>query len=280
MKFIFLPLFTLSKCERPNIILLLTDDMGIGQCCEININFGEFVLQESVAYLRYTIISARSLYDDSCVFIHQLDENLQKFISELLHKNTLLSFQLDLYSFNLGDLSVNNQFGKISTPNIDALARGGVNFLDGHSGSSRCAPSRYTLMTGRYLFNSHQADVAKMDVGTPHLGRLFKRANYRTAIIGKTQPIPDLFEAVDLTPADKLEIQAKTSQWTSKPVKERLTKFGEVARKMSFYKKSNYTMSIGAHTQGYDYAFASQYECCRVGGGYFENGVGIEPFNK
>ena len=63
-------------------------------------------------------------------------------------------------------------------------------------------------------------------------------------------------------------------------MKERLTKFGEVARKMSYFKKSNYTMKLGSHTQGYDYAFAAQYECCRVGGGYFENGVGIEPFNK
>ena len=73
-----------------------------------------------------------------------------------------------------GDLSVNNQFGKIDTPNIDALARGGVNFLDGHSGSSRCSPSRYTLMTGRYLFNSVEAKVAEVQEGTPHLGTLFK----------------------------------------------------------------------------------------------------------
>ena len=31
---------------------------------------------------------------------------------------------------------------------------------------------------------------------------------------------------------------------------------------------------------GYDYAFLNQYACCRVGGGYFENGVSVEPFDK
>jgi len=194
-----------------------------------------------------------------------------------LRPNVILFLTDDM---GIGDLGFNNQFSKINTPNLDELARGGVNFLDGHSGSSRCAPSRYNLMTGRYIFNEAQADIAKMLVGTPHLGTFFKRANYRTAIIGKTQPIPDIFEGVDLTPAEKREVVEKTLSWSSKPIQTRITKLGDLARKKSFYKKSNYTMTIGAHTQGYDYAFASQYECCRVGGGYFENGVGIEPFNK
>jgi len=39
-------------------------------------------------------------------------------------------------------------------------------------------------------------------------------------------------------------------------------------------------MRAGAHTFGYDYAFLSQNPCCRVGGGFFENGVGVEPFTK
>ena len=77
-----------------------------------------------------------------------------------------------------GDLSVNNQFGQISTPNIDALSRGGVNFRDGHSGSSRCGPSRYTLMTGRYVFNSEHAHKVQMNPDTPHLGTLLKGGDY------------------------------------------------------------------------------------------------------
>ena len=42
----------------------------------------------------------------------------------------------------------------------------------------------------------------------------------------------------------------------------------------------NYSMPAGAHTFGYDYTFLNQYACCRVGGGFFENGVGVEPFTK
>ena len=50
--------------------------------------------------------------------------------------------------------------------------------------------------------------------------------------------------------------------------------------KKSFFLPSNYTMPYGPHTRDYDYSFLNQYACCRVGGGYFENGVGTEPFNK
>src|SRR6266498_835427 len=37
---------------------------------------------------------------------------------------------------------------KIETPNIDALARHGVKFMQFYSGTSVCAPARSTLFTG------------------------------------------------------------------------------------------------------------------------------------
>ncbi len=40
--------------------------------------------------------------------------------------------------------------GAVPTPNIDAIAREGANFLLGHAGSATCSPSRAALMTGRY----------------------------------------------------------------------------------------------------------------------------------
>lgn len=40
--------------------------------------------------------------------------------------------------------------GLIETPNIDALARSGVNFSTAYSGTAACAPSRAMIMTGRY----------------------------------------------------------------------------------------------------------------------------------
>ena len=41
---------------------------------------------------------------------------------------------------------------KISTPNIDRLAKEGRLFTDAHSTSAVCTPSRYALLTGEYPF--------------------------------------------------------------------------------------------------------------------------------
>ena len=41
--------------------------------------------------------------------------------------------------------------GKMApTPNIDALAKGGVRFTDGYSSGCICSPGRVGLLTGRY----------------------------------------------------------------------------------------------------------------------------------
>jgi uncharacterized sulfatase len=40
--------------------------------------------------------------------------------------------------------------GTVKTPNIDALAREGVNFTNGYSGNGTCAPSRAAILSGRY----------------------------------------------------------------------------------------------------------------------------------
>ena len=49
-----------------------------------------------------------------------------------------------------GDISIYNTEGKISTPNIDRLARNGMRFTDAHTASAVCTPSRYAILTGRY----------------------------------------------------------------------------------------------------------------------------------
>jgi arylsulfatase A-like enzyme len=40
--------------------------------------------------------------------------------------------------------------GLVQTPNIDSIARGGVDLTNGYAGNATCAPSRAAIMTGRY----------------------------------------------------------------------------------------------------------------------------------
>ncbi len=53
-----------------------------------------------------------------------------------------------------GDLSCNNPDSKIHTPELDRLAGQGMNFLDAHTPSGVCTPTRYGLLTGRYCWRT------------------------------------------------------------------------------------------------------------------------------
>ncbi len=104
--------------------------------------------------------------------------------------NVLIIYADDL---GYGDVSVYNpDRGKIPTPHIDQLAKEGMRFTDGHSSSSVCSPSRYTLLTGRYhwrtrlqsgIVNLWERPLIKEDRLT--IGGLAQREGYRTACIGK-----------------------------------------------------------------------------------------------
>ena len=50
---------------------------------------------------------------------------------------------ISLYNGGAGD-------GTLQTPNIDALAEQGVAFTNGYAANAVCAPSRASIMTGRY----------------------------------------------------------------------------------------------------------------------------------
>ncbi len=63
--------------------------------------------------------------------------------------------------------------GLVPTPNIDSIAHGGTAFANGYAGNATCAPSRASLMTGRYPtrfgFEFTPAPVAfERMVGTAH----------------------------------------------------------------------------------------------------------------
>ena len=87
-----------------------------------------------------------------------------------------------------GDPGCFNPDSKISTPNIDALARDGMRFTDAHAPGPLCHMSRYGLMTGRYPF---RADVGAwrrkrlIDAGQVTIASLLRDAGYQTAMVGK-----------------------------------------------------------------------------------------------
>lgn len=80
---------------------------------------------------------------------------------------------------------------KISTPNIDALAKQGVRFTNAHTTSATCTPSRFALLTGRYPWRRDDTGIAPgdspllIDTTNTTLPKIFRQAGYRTAAIGK-----------------------------------------------------------------------------------------------
>ncbi len=89
----------------------------------------------------------------------------------------------------LGDVGV---YGAkmIPTPNIDKLASQGLVFTDGHCSAATCTPSRYSLLTGIHGFRDNISILppnAPLTISTEilTLPKLFKKANYTTAVIGK-----------------------------------------------------------------------------------------------
>jgi len=89
-----------------------------------------------------------------------------------------------------GDLSCYGATS-IKTPNIDALANGGVRFTNGYATSATCTPSRYGLLTGVYPWRNKDAKIlpgsAPLLIGKEQLTipKMLKEKGYQTAVVGK-----------------------------------------------------------------------------------------------
>ena len=92
---------------------------------------------------------------------------------------------------DLGNTDLSYRGSDIRTPNIDALAAGGVR-CESHYGLPVCTPARAALMTGRYpmrhglqtlvIFPSHTYGLPTDERTLP---QALKDAGYRTALVGK-----------------------------------------------------------------------------------------------
>lgn len=93
-----------------------------------------------------------------------------------------------------GDLGCFGQ-SRIATPNIDALASGGMRLTHCYSGAPVCAPSRSTLMQGLHLGHAtvrdnmvrHEAGVYRHSLQPDDrtVAHLLRDAGYRTGLFGK-----------------------------------------------------------------------------------------------
>ncbi len=95
--------------------------------------------------------------------------------------------------------------GKVHTPHIDSLARGGVRFTRAYASTPVCTPSRYTCLTGRFASRCRderflrdnppgsQSDVRwNTDLETDgfNVARVLQKAGYRTGFVGKWHNSP------------------------------------------------------------------------------------------
>ena len=80
----------------------------------------------------------------------------------------------------------------IKTPHLDKMVKSGISFMDAHSNSSVCTPTRYGVLTGRYSWRSRlkrsivgqwKRPVIEEDRLT--LPGMLQKAGYHTACIGK-----------------------------------------------------------------------------------------------
>jgi len=117
--------------------------------------------------------------------------------------NVIVIYVDDLDNDELGVLGNKN----LMTPNIDRLAREGVQFTNGYVTSSICTPSRYGILTGNYASRSVQLQTnpasswrkrnypaggpgnihfnAILSPGEKSVGNHLKDAGYTTGFVGK-----------------------------------------------------------------------------------------------
>ena len=67
-----------------------------------------------------------------------------------------------------GDLHCYQPASKIPTPHLDRLAQEGMRFLDAHSPSTVCTPTRYSLMTGQMAFRIPRGGTVLPEQGGLH----------------------------------------------------------------------------------------------------------------
>lgn len=127
-----------------------------------------------------------------------------------------------LYADDMGvaDVSYGDTGAKIQTPNIDRLAVEGMRFMDGHSSSGICTPSRFAMLTGQHhwrrfhgIAQAFGGPVFEPDDFT--IAEMFKQQGYRTAAFGKWHLGWD-FDAIRKPGVEPKDPRAESYDWTKR----------------------------------------------------------------
>jgi arylsulfatase A len=117
--------------------------------------------------------------------------------AEALERPNMIIMMAD--DMGIGDTSAYQDFTgnadnvQLYTPQMERLARMGVRFTDAHTPSSRCSPTRYGLLTGRYPWRNRlkhwvlygaQGDPM-IEADRPTIASMLQQNGYRTAMVGK-----------------------------------------------------------------------------------------------
>jgi len=134
----------------------------------------------------------RGFLKSTCVTL--LSMSMGKGVQDQRQVNSTLPNFVIIMADDLGYGDLSCYLSKvIDTPNIDALAKGGMRFTDFHSNGAMCSPTRAALLTGRYqqragvesVFsckNSPHAGIAQKEVT---FAEVLKTKGYVTGMYGK-----------------------------------------------------------------------------------------------
>jgi arylsulfatase A-like enzyme len=119
-----------------------------------------------------------------------------------------------------GDLGCYNPESKIPTPNMDKLASQGIKFLDAHSSSALCTPSRYGLLTGRYCWRTRLKqgvilgydETPLIEKGRSTIATIVKDKGYGTACFGKWHL------GMNWQTKNGYKIQNDSNRWKENPI--------------------------------------------------------------
>ncbi|MHB0756724.1 arylsulfatase [Polaribacter sp. M15] len=127
--------------------------------------------------LKFLLISLILLISSSCAL-------KKKNNASITQKPNIIYILAD--DLGYGDLSAYGQT-KFSTPNIDKLAKEGILFTQHYAGSTVCAPSRSSLMTGLHTGNTPIRGNSKMELPKKSLtiAEILKDHGYATGGFGK-----------------------------------------------------------------------------------------------